>query len=624
MKAPPVAPRTSSPPGEIPTGAALLLLGLGSRLAFVTAFPTLPVSDFRGLVAFAQAFGNGAWITQGRSWELYSPGLPLALAPLLRLSPWPADDTARLATAVACGLLPLLPFLLWRRVLPLAARATAGFLLALWPGQVVFSGVVAQDDWVLLPTVALGALTVRALVAGRRYPLAAALLYGAGVAVRQEMLVALLPLLLGAGLGPWSSAAWKTPAFRRGAATLALATLALLAALASLRAAATGRFALTSQHGGLALLGSYVPGATENFWADPAAYIASVEPALLADRGRMQAAGFRLALREALRRPGFHALRIASSVVKFAVDGEAASFYWSLGPEVLPDTDRARADRFIAAAVPWLRRELAALQALFLAALAVGVRRRSAPILLLATAVALKVAIHAIVVSQGRYFLAATALEILAIAVAAWEVAAGRDAHLPRFAATALAGGTAVALLLLFAAPRLEARVVARDRRDQETQRAYRFPLTAKTVGSLDCTMERGLLADLDTGTATLATLAVDPHPGDTAEAVCLYTRQPGEPPARLQVEDGYAPGGLPGRMRIEVTVDGVRRLDHDLAAEPWTGWLDVPLDAAPPSAVPDARHTVRVALIAVHPDPGAAWGRAARTAFRLAPREGS
>jgi hypothetical protein len=173
LKEPPIVPRTPWQPGEILTGIALLLLGLGIRVAFVTAFPTVPVSDFRGLVAFAQAFGDGTWITQGRPWELFSPGLPLALAPLLRLSPWPADDTARLATAIVCGLLPLLPFLLWRRVLPLGARAAAGFLLALWPGQVIFSGVVAQDDWVLLPTVALGALMVRALVAGRRYPLAA-------------------------------------------------------------------------------------------------------------------------------------------------------------------------------------------------------------------------------------------------------------------------------------------------------------------------------------------------------------------------------------------------------------------------------------------------------------------
>lgn len=609
-----VAPSSSEPSvprqSDLREGLACILLlaaGLLPRLAFVSVFPTVPVSDFRGLVNFALAFGSGSGLPQGRSWELYSPGLPLALAPLLRVSPLPPDDTARLATAVLCGLVPLLPFLLWRSVLPLWARLAAGLALALWPGQVVFSGVVAQDNWVLLPTIALGALMVRALVGGRRYPVAAGLLYGLGVAMRQEMLVALLPLLLGAGLGPRAE---RRP---RTWAALTLTVLAALAGLALLRGAATGRFALTSEHGGLALLGAYVPGATENYWADPLPYIASEEPSLLADRGRMQAAGFRLALREALRRPGFHTLRIASAVAKFAIEGETSSFYWSLGPDVLPPADRTRADAFIRRTAPWLRFELTCIQALFLAALFVGLWQRSAAVLLLAAAVALKVGIHAVVVAQGRYFLAATALEILAVVVAAWEVARRREA---RPAGAALAFGLAAAVLLFLAAPRLEARARARD---HEGQRIYRFPLAERHhgPGSLDCVVDRGLLAVLTDITATIEPLAVDPHPGETAEAVCTYTRKAGEPPLTFQVQDPYEPGGLPNRMRVEVMVDGVPKLAHDVAAEPGSGWLDVPLDAAA-----GEHRTVRVALIAVHPDAGAAWGRAAQTTLRLSSQE--
>lgn len=598
--------------GGLREGLSLVLLlaaGLVPRLAFVSVFPTVPISDFRGLVNFALAFADGTWIQGGRPWELYSPGLPAALSLVLRVSPLPPDDTARLATAIVCGLVPLLPFALWRGVLPLWVRLLAGGALALWPGQAVFSGVVAQDNWVLVPTVALGALMVRALSGGGRYPLAAGLLYGLGTAVRQEMLVALLPLFLGASLGPRDGGRW------RGMATAAAVSAAALLGLASLRHAATGRFALTSEHSGLALLGAYVPGATANYWADPLPYIASVEPSLLPDRKRMQEAGFRLAAREALRRPRFHALRIASTVVKFSIDAEASNFYWSLGAaEVLPASHRVRADAFISRAVPWLRVELACLQALFLAALLVGVRHRNAPILLLTAAIVLKVGLHAVVVAQGRYFLAVIALEMLAISLGAWEAVRGRES---RFAAAALALGTGGALLLFFAAPRLEAAVQARD---VEGQRTYRFPLTEMYgAGTLDCVVGQGRLTDLTPITATLETPKTDPSPGERAEAVCTYTHKPGQPPVDLQVLDPYEPGGLPDRMRIEVRVQGVPTLLYDIAAEPGSRWLSVPLPASPGS-----HPAVRLTVLAVRPDPGAGWGRAARTTFRLTRREGS
>lgn len=590
-------------------GFALVLLlaaGLLPRLAFVSAFPTVPVSDFHGLLHFALAFQDGTWLRQGGSWELYSPGLPMVLSLILRISPLPPADTARLATAAVCGLLPLLPFALWRGALPLWVRLLAGGALALWPGQVAFSGVVAQDNWVLLPTVALGSLLVRALYLGRSYPVAAGLLFGLGVAMRQEMLVVLAPLALGAGLGPRPGWRW------RSAAALTAVSVALLLSLAALRHAATGRFALTSEHSGLALLGAYVPGSTADYWADPLPHIAAVAPDLLYDRRKMQEAGFRLAVREALRRPGFHLQRIGSALIKFSLEGEVANFYWSLGaPEILPAALRTSAGTFVRRASPLLRWELGCMLALFLAAAVIGLRHRNAPILLLGLAIALKAGLHGVVVAQGRYFLAVTALEVLAVAAAAWEVARRREA---KPAIAALAVGAAGALLLVWLGPRLDAAVRARD---LEEQRTYRFPLhEASGAGTLQCRMDHGHLAALTPVSAAIATLAADPAPGDRAEMVCELAAPAS--PLLLQVQDPYETGGLPNRMRIEVAVDGGQALRHDLAAEPGSGWLEVPLG----TTAGGRRRTVRIAVVAVHPDPGAAWGRAAQIPVRLARQE--
>ncbi len=74
--------------------------------------------------------------------------------------------------------------------------------------------------------------------------------------------------------------------------------------------------------------------------------------------------------------------------------------------------------------------------------LAVAWRNRA--ILAICAAIALKVGIHAVTVSQGRYFLPVTAMEILAIALAVEEVLRRRG----RLPAAALACGAAAVLAL--------------------------------------------------------------------------------------------------------------------------------------------------------------------------------
>jgi predicted membrane-bound mannosyltransferase len=186
---------------EAVVALTLFVLGLLPRLAMSIRFPTRPISDFARVVDFALALRDRSWFAPGYYWDTLNVGPAIVLSLVFRVFPSDPAATARLATAVWTATLPLLPFLFWRSVLPRWVRGLAGLLLALWPGQVLFAGVVAQDNWALPPTVAAGALVVRALLRGRGYPVAAGLLFAVAVAMRQEMLVVLLlPFIASAGL----------------------------------------------------------------------------------------------------------------------------------------------------------------------------------------------------------------------------------------------------------------------------------------------------------------------------------------------------------------------------------------------------------------------------------------
>jgi hypothetical protein len=605
----------------------LLILGLAPRLAFVCSFPTIPISDFNALVGFGLHLRDHGLIshTVPWLWESFNVGLPLVLCGLFRIAAGvPPTTMARLATAFACGLLPVLPFLIWRRVLPFWVRVLAAASLALWPGQILFSGVVAQDNWVLLPSVALGALAVRTLIKSSdggdsARPITAGLLYAAGVAIRQEMLIALLPLLLVAA-GLTFRAGWR----RVAAATLA-AGLPLLA-LAVYRDAATGRFAVTTAHGGITILGSYIPGAAANGWSAPYSFIASTRPDLLRDRKAMFSQASGLAVREALRRPAFHAARILSSAVTSAVSGEAGSLYWSVGaPEALPEPLRERGAALETLAARPLLFELAALQGLFLAAVVIGVWRRNPAILALVLAVLLKYGLHAVTTALGRHFFVATALEILTIAIAAYEVSTMTRPAARLLLARAVAVGIPFGVVLFLCAPRLAAFVQSRD--VDPHQRAYHFFLQPPGLPwhetsppnrytELACVVDRGRLLALWPGlSATLRTLQRDPAPGDQAVAVCELTGQ-GEPrPLMLQVLDPSAPGGLGGRMLQRIEVDGVEVFSHDFAQTPWIGSANIPLG----NVGTGTKRSIVIEVKAINPDPGAGWGDNAQIAFQLA-----
>jgi hypothetical protein len=527
---------------EALAAAALLVLGVGPRILFAARFPVAPFSDFRALIDFGLALRDrGA--AESWHWVQFNPGLPVALSLLFRVAPG-SEAVARLATAVATGLLPLLPFFLWRSVLELRWRTLAGLLLALWPGQVFFSGVVAQENWVLLPAVALGALAVRVLRAraAAPRPVAAGILLAAAAAIRQEMLVVLAPAALAAvGLTRQDGSRL------RRAGWLAVAAGLPLAALAYQRFAATGRFAITTEHGGLALLGSVVPGAAAPGWIDPKAYIASVEPELLMDRAAARKAATRLALAEWKRRPFFHTLRALAAAGRLSVESDADNLFWSVGsPDALPAAHVARGREFYARWFPRLKWELALIQGLFLASVLEGLRRKDAAILVLAGCVAAKFALQSVASPLGRLMVPATALELLVIALgAACVVEARRFAASARFAILALA--SAAALLLL--EPRVNALAAARD---EPPPRVSRFPLEISGGGGFaQCVVEEGEVTFLEWKRAWMRPAET----GRKARVLC------GMPPAAageslvLRLEE--SPGAPTGGLTAGVEVDG-------------------------------------------------------------------
>ena len=579
-------------------GAALLVvLGVGLRLAFLRAFPTLPLSDFRALIDFGIRLRDRGLAAPGWGWVQFNPGLPLILSVLLRAFPSDPASAARIATAAVTGVTGLAPFLLWRRVLAFRARLFAGLLLALWPGQVFFSGVVAQENWALLPAVALACLGVRGV---RRpdlppHPIAAGLLYAAASGIRQEMLVVLLPLVLPAA-GAWPSRGLRI----RRLALLALAAGVPLLLLAAERRAASGRFALTTEHGGLGLLGTVAPGAAADGWIDPTPYLAARRPELLRDLKALREAAAPLAVEEWRRRHRYHVFRAGVTSMRLMLESDAENLFWSVGAsDALPPARREAGAAFAARWATALRVELAAISGLFAAAAVLGARRRDPAILLLAAAVLLKLAVQAVVSPMGRLMVPAVALELLAIALAASLPA--RSAS-ERLGTLAVAAG--VAAFLLLATPPL--RELAR-RKDEAPLPIRRFPLALGGGGFAECSLESGRLTGIHWGRARLALSSDTPAPGQIARVACEVPAD--RPGLTLRLEDAYAPSGYTGRVLERVAADGRELLRHDVGGPEGATWLSVPLGSA---------RRVTVEILAVHPDPGWAWGAASAAGFEI------
>lgn len=402
---------------EVASFFLVLAAGVLSRLFFVNAYPSHPLSDFYNIFDLALSFEQDVLAKGNIYWQYFSAGLPFILSILFRVIPYPSEDVARWATAIITGLSAVLPFLIWKDVFSRRARILAGFLLAFWPGQILFSGILAQDNWIIFPTVGLAALAVRVLVQQKGgYPIWASLFYFFAAAVRQEMLIVLFPLavvvILGSQREKW---------LQNFVAAILLIGI-FFSALIIQRGMATGRYALSTNHFGVSILGAYVPGAGMG-WISPVPYLQSNYPEILDDEDfEQQVSG--LVWQEFTRRPGFHLIRMAGSSLHnlFNIDQEIAP--WSLTAEgALPHRYRRNAAALQEKLLPLLQFYPPLIHGLFLSAVFFSFTERRlfkwiSPILL---TIALKVGLHAVIVSQPRYFLAVAALEFLVIAIA-WDL----------------------------------------------------------------------------------------------------------------------------------------------------------------------------------------------------------
>jgi hypothetical protein len=531
-----------------------------------------------------------------------NPGAPLALSVVLRVVPGDAAIVARYTTAMVTGLAALCPYVLWRGAFPLRARFLASLLLALWPGHICGSGIVSQDNWVLLPTLALASLGVRVLASGEPgWPMGSALLWAAAGVTRQEMVVVLAPVaaaaagLLGRGRFRW----------RSFALTAAVAALSLTTA-AGLRWAGSGSFRLSTEHAGTSMLGAYAPGAASSYWAFPQAAAAAYAPHLVLNWEGLQRGALRLAVHEALRRPGHHLVRIYAAIVNCQVRSDSNTLEWALGPDALPQEHRARAAWIARARAP-TQVAMVGLFAAYLTVLVLAVGRRAWPLLMIAGVVILKLGLHGVTVAQPRYFVPVTALALLSLGLAAALPGARPTAEQW---ATAAVLGTVTLAALLVAGRRAEAYIVR-----AEEQLVYTFIVQDPSrAGRLRCVVREGLLTMVRRGEATIRTLHLDPMPGETAIAECQIDAMKEDARLAFEFDDTYASGGWPGRMRQSVEVDGREVSTHDLAATPWSGRIRIPLEDEAGNR--SAKVVLKVA--AGHPDAGYGWGIAGATAFRL------
>ncbi len=422
----------------------ILAAGVLPRLFFVTAYPSRPLSDFYNIFDLALSFEKDVLAKGNVYWQYFSAGLPFILSILFRAIPYPSEDVARWATAGISGLSAVLPFLIWRDIFSRRARILSGLLLALWPGQILFSGILAQDNWIIFPTIGLVSLTVRVLVKQKRgYPIWASLFYFSAVAIRQEMLIILLPVTVVTILG------WQKEKWIRNFSIGAILTGILFSALIIQRGMATGRYALSTNHFGVSILGAYIPGAGLG-WISPMPYLQTNYPEILEDEDfEQQASG--LVWQEFILRPGFHTIRMTGSSLYYLFNIDKEIVPWSLTAEgALPHRYRRNAAALQEKLLPLLQFYPPLIHGLFLSAVFFSFTERRlfkwiSPILL---TIVLKVGLHAVIVSQPRYFLVIIALEILVIAMI-WDIMLKKENWKPALRSIFLGAVSVVVLLII-------------------------------------------------------------------------------------------------------------------------------------------------------------------------------
>lgn len=579
---------------------ALVLAGVLLRAGLAATYPPVPVSDFKRVVDFAADIAQHGPFVDVWHWTLLSAGTSTLLSPFIALLPGDRESVALVVTMLAMCAVPLIPLLMLRGTIPDAALALVTCVIALHPALILFSGVVAQDNWVQLPAVALTCLAMRnCLRSTKGSPILAAILWGLCIFIRQEMLLALLPLAVASAIPACRSRS-------RRLAIFALAAACMLALIGGQRYLATGRFAITSEHAGASLLGSYIPGSGFG-WIPFESYVATVAPDLADNPDRLAREAGRLVREEVRKRPWFHIKRRIGALVHAATGADGTLAYWSLSSQAQHETRSAGAARLARWMGPWVQAGMILTHALFAAAMLVAMWSRNRPLLILGLAIALKLGIHLVFPSQARFLLAIIPMEAIAAGIA---IAVAWSNTRAMFAAGLAAAAAGCALTLLASASREWQAELARSDPPVPMSRA-----TLRSNHTLTrCRLLSGRLVDSSASSVSIMVSHPDPDPGDTARISCRVTsRSPGI--LRLEVNDPYAPGGFPDRMRQVVRIDDAVVYQHDIADKAGSGWWGISLPPARDSGF-------EVSVEALRPDRGPAWGSAAITRIRLVERQ--
>lgn len=503
----------------------------------------------------AVAFRTQGWAANVFQWIYLNAGLPTMLSVLLWVFPGRPAAVARIATAVLTGLVPLLAFLMLRGAVSLPVRAAAALLLAAWPGQIAFSGVVAQDNWVIAPVVAAVCLAVRALAGRAAHPLAAAVVYAVAVWMRQEMLVALLPAVLVAVVGQRDGAG-------RRLATFAAIAAIFIGAIVVQRGRATGRFRLTTFHGARTLAGSYAPGAALQ-WSDPTPFLTALGTNPDAPDERVTLAALTA---EVESHPVFHAVHRSAALANSWLHADTEDLYWSLDASgVQPRPARGR--RVAARLRPILDATQLALHAAFVAAILLAFRSPRRSILaVIGGVILLKFAVHLLIVSAGRFVVPIEALEALMVALVLPDVSAR-----PRRAAAAAVAGIAVVSMLDLSLPLAEGWIL---RHEVIPQRTYRFTLRDRPgKGELRCVVDAGWVSALGAGNARLELLRPIRRP-ETARAACR-TAGAFDPGEMLEIDGTGSPESAGFSERTLIDGREVRGPRQDGNSSTWISLSD-------------------------------------------------
>jgi 4-amino-4-deoxy-L-arabinose transferase-like glycosyltransferase len=244
---------------------AILLLGAGLRVGEAWSGRT-PVYDAAAYAAIAKnldagnGFTVGARATQPSS--DYSPGLPLFVAGIYKVTGGPHERVARLVLALLGALAPLLTYLLARRLSPrhgVAAGLIAALVVAIYPATIEYTGMLMTEP--LGATLLVGAMLGILWAADGATPwrwLVPGLTLGALALVRPEYLAIGLLLALLVFLRQRLHMSWRRGLV--GAAVVVLGIVVVVAPWTVRNAIALDRFVTVSTGGGQVLYaGTYLP-----------------------------------------------------------------------------------------------------------------------------------------------------------------------------------------------------------------------------------------------------------------------------------------------------------------------------------------------------------------------------